>query len=165
MSLEQLSYLSQIVASVGVILSLIFVGLQIRQNTAELQRNEHNSTMAQWTVIRMAIAQHRELAELMTGGLHGTRTLDAADELRLDQMINEYCWASFHIWDRTQRGVFPPGTFEISCGALLGDVLRTPRGAAWWKGAARWGLIPPFIADVDAMLARAAEEAKADVER
>jgi hypothetical protein len=50
MSFEQISYLAQIVASVGVIVSLIFVGVQIRQNTAALQRNEHNSTMAQWTV-------------------------------------------------------------------------------------------------------------------
>jgi hypothetical protein len=48
-SFEQLSYLAQIVASVGVIVSLIFVGLQIKHNTGALQRNEHNSTMAQWT--------------------------------------------------------------------------------------------------------------------
>jgi hypothetical protein len=47
------------VASVGVIVSLIFVGLQIRQNAGALQRNEHNSTMTQWTVIRMAIAKPR----------------------------------------------------------------------------------------------------------
>ena len=59
MSFEKLSYLAQMVASVGVIVSLIFVGLQIRQNTGALQRNEHNSTMAQWTVIRMAIAKKR----------------------------------------------------------------------------------------------------------
>ncbi len=70
MSFEQISYLAQIVASLGVIVSLIFVGLQIRQNTAALQRNEHNSTMEQWTVIRMAIAKNRDIAELMTGGLH-----------------------------------------------------------------------------------------------
>jgi hypothetical protein len=31
MSFEQISYLAQIVASVGVIVSLIFVGVQIRQ--------------------------------------------------------------------------------------------------------------------------------------
>lgn len=46
-------------ASVGVVVSPVFVGLQVRQNTAALYRNEHNSTMQQWTVIRMAIAQHR----------------------------------------------------------------------------------------------------------
>ena len=57
MSFEQISYFAQIVASVGVIASLIFVGLQIKHNTGALQRNEHNSTMAQWTVIRMAVAK------------------------------------------------------------------------------------------------------------
>jgi hypothetical protein len=154
MSLEQLSYVSQIVASVGVILSLVFVGLQIRQQTAELQRNEHNSTMAQWTEVRMTIAQHRDIAELMTDGLSGKRPLDIPDRLRLDMMLNEYAWASFHIWDRTQRGVFPPGTFEFSCAQFV-FLLRTPYGAEWWKKAPSAGLIPHFIADVEAMMAEA----------
>src|SRR3954470_13517839 len=115
MSVEQISYLAQIVASVGVIVSLIFVGLQIRQNTGALQRHEHNSTMEQWTVIRQAIAQNREVAELMTAGLQGERVLDAADQLRLEMLLNESAWASLHIWERTKRGIFPAGTFEQSC--------------------------------------------------
>src|SRR5437762_12708453 len=109
MSFEQISYLAQIVASVGVIVSLIFVGLQIRQNTRVLQRNEQNSTMAQWTVIRMAIARNRDIAELMTAGLHGGRVIYAADQLRLEQMLAEHAWAACHIWDRTQRGTVPMG--------------------------------------------------------
>src|SRR3981189_2298790 len=128
MSLEQLSYLAQIVASIGVMASLIFVALQIKHNTGALQRNEHNSTMAQWTVIRMAIAKNRDIAELMTAGLHGERALDAADQLRLEQMLAEHAWASFHIWDRTQRGVFPKGTFDATAGAFLCGLLTTPRG-------------------------------------
>jgi hypothetical protein len=153
MSFEQISYLAQIVASVGVVISLIFVGLQIRQNTGALQRNEHNSTMAQWTVIRMAIAKHRDIAELMTAGLHGERALDAADQLRLEQMLAENAWAAFHIWERTQRGIFPKGTFELTCGPLLSDVLRTERGGAWWHRAKYAGFIPEFVLDVDALLA------------
>ena len=127
MSFEQLSYLAQMVASVGVIVSLIFVGLQIRQNTGALQRNEHNSTMAQWTVIRMAIAKHRDIAELMTAGLRGEGALDTADQLRLEQMLQENAWASFHIWERTQRGIFPKGTFKLTAGPLLSGLLRTVR--------------------------------------
>src|SRR5881409_1794987 len=86
MSLTELSDVAQIIAAGGVIASLVFVGLQIKHNTAALQRNEHNSTMAQWTVVRMAIAKHRDIAELMTAGLHGESRLDAADQLRLEQM-------------------------------------------------------------------------------
>lgn len=153
MTFEQLSSLAQIVGSAGVVVSLIFVGLQIRQNTGALQRNEHNSTMAQWTVIRMAIAKHRDIAELMTDGLRGERTLDAADQLRLEQMLSEYAWASFHIWDRTQRGVFPKGTFEASTGQALCDLFKTSRGMAWWHTAKQ--IFPPgFAADVDAVLGK-----------
>ena len=154
MSFEQISYLAQIVASIGVVVSLIFVGLQIRQNTGALQRNEHNSTMAQWTVIRMAIAKHRDIAELMTAGLHGEGALDAADQLRLEQMLQENAWASFHIWERTQRGIFPKGTFELAVGPHLSDLLRTVRGEAWWRSAKFIGFHPGFVVDVDAVLAK-----------
>ncbi len=154
MSFEQISLLAQIVASVGVVISLIFVGLQIRQNTGALQRNEHNSTMAQWTVLRQAIAQNREIAELMTAGLGGERALDAADQLRLEQMLQEYAWASFHIWDRTQRGVFPKGTFEATTGAFLSGLLTTPHGGTWWRSAKHIGFHPGFVSDVDAVLAK-----------
>jgi len=154
MSFEQISYLAQIVASVGVVVSLIFVGLQIKQNTGALERNEHNSTMAQWTVIRMAIAKHRDIAEFMTTGLRGESALDAADQLRLEQMLQEYAWASFHIWDRTQRGVFPKGTFEATAGVMLCDLLLTLRGGAWWAAAKNKGFIPAFVADVDAILVK-----------
>ena len=161
MSFEQLSYLAQIVASVGVIASLIFVGLQIKHNTNALQRNEHNSTMEQWTVLRQAIAQNRDIAELMTSGLSGERALDAADQLRLEQMLQEYAWASFHIWDRTQRSVFPKGTFELTAGVLLCTLLKTPRGEAWWRSAKGNGFIPAFVSDVDTVLARNSQPAQA----
>jgi hypothetical protein len=154
MSFEQLSYLAQMVASIGVIVSLIFVGLQIRQNTGALQRNEHNSTMEQWTVVRMAIAKNRDIAELMTAGLHGERAVDAADQLRLENMLAENVWASFHIWERTQRGIFPKGTFELTTGPHLSGLLRTKRGKAWRRGAKHTGFIPGFVADVDAVLAK-----------
>lgn len=154
MTLEQLSNLAQIIASVGVVLSLLFVGLQIKQNTGALQRNEHNSTMAQWTVIRMAIAKNRDIAELMTAGLHGENGIDAADQLRLENMLQELTWASFHIWDRTQRGIFPKGTFELTAGAYLSALLRTVRGEAWWRSSKLIGFHPGFVADVDAVLAK-----------
>jgi hypothetical protein len=154
MNWDAIVAISQLVAAVAVILSLVFVGLQIRQNTRTLQRAEHNSTMEQWTVIRQAIAQNRDVAELMTTGLQGERVLDAADQLRLEQMLQENAWAAFHIWDRTQRGIFPKGTFEATAGALLATLLRTPGGGTWWRSAKQIGFPPGFVSDVDAVLAQ-----------
>ena len=154
MTLEAVFYVSQIVAGIAVTLSLIFVGLQVRQNTAALYRDEHNSTMAQWTVIRMAMVQNREVAELMTAGLHGKSELDDADQLRLEQFLHEQTWACFHVWDRTQHGVFPKGTFESTQSSLLVPLLTSKRGSAWWKKARTQSFFPAYVADVDALLAR-----------
>ena len=80
--------------------------------------------------------------------------MDAADQLRLEQMLAEQAWAAFHIWDRTQRGIFPKGTFEATGGALLHGLLSTARGGIWWRSAKHTGFIPGFVLDVDAVLAR-----------
>ncbi|MFN2622422.1 MAG: hypothetical protein ABR611_06210 [Chthoniobacterales bacterium] len=154
MNWDAIVAISQLVAALSVVLSLLFVGLQIKQNTRALQRTEHNSTMEQWTVIRQAIAQNRDIAELMTAGLQGERALDAADQLRLEQMLQENAWAAFHIWDRTQREIFPKGTFEATGGALLGTLLRTPGGESWWREAKQIGFPPGFVSDVDAILVK-----------
>ena len=157
-SLEQIFYLTQIAGSVGVIVSLVFVGLQIRQNTSALYRNEHNSTMTQWTVIRMAIVENRDIAELMTSGLYGDMPLDAADQFRLEQFLNEQVWAAFHIWDREQRGVFAKGTFQSTGGPLVNALLSTPRGNAWWRNAKNSFFLPPYVEVVDNYLAARAKE-------
>jgi len=83
--------------------------------------------------------------------------LDSADQLRLEQMLAEQAWVAFHIWDRTQRGIFPNGTFEATSGALLATLLRTPGGAAWWRSAKQtgYGFHPGFVGDVDVILAKA----------
>ena len=154
MTLEHIFFLSQIIAAVALVVSLIFVGREIRGNTLAVQRGEHNSTMEQWTVIRMAMVKNRDIAELMAVGLDAQFQLNAVDQLRLEQFLSEIAWAAFHIWDRTQRGIFPQGTFEFTGGALLCSVLSKQCGNAWWRSAKQFGFHPGFVSDVDKQLGR-----------
>jgi hypothetical protein len=164
MSLDQIAQVCGIAGSVGIVLSMLFVGLQIRQQTSALNRSEHNSTMEQWTVIRMAIAKHRDIAELMTEGLQGRRRLDAADQLRLDMLLNEHMWAAFHIWDREQRGIFPSGAFDLTGARYVLPLLETPGGVEWWGRSKNAGFLPPYVAVIDTLLARRAQ-ARGEVPR
>jgi hypothetical protein len=77
-------------------------------------------------------------------------------------MLGEQAWAAFHIWDRTQRGIFPKGTFEATGGALLDGLLRTTGGESWWRKAKHIGFPPRFVSDVDAMLAKNGQAFAAD---
>ena len=109
--------------------------------------------MPQWTVIRTAIAKDREMARSMTAGLHGERALDSADQLRLEQMLAENAWALFHVWERTQHGIFPKGTSKRRldlCGPTCSE--RPRRNLVAQRKDS--GFIPGFVADVDAIIAK-----------
>jgi len=153
MSLQDFTSLTEIVSSIGVIVSLIFVGYQMRQNTSQLQRNEHNSTMAQWSTIRMASVENRDVAQLWREGLHGERELDVTDQFRLEALLAEQLWAAYHVWERTKRGILTEGTFQEAVAPLVPAWLATERGAPWWSAAKR-NYPPMFAADVDAALIR-----------
>jgi hypothetical protein len=153
MSLQDFTNLAEIAASAGVIVSLIFVGYQMRQNTNQLQRNEHNSTMTQWSTIRMALVDNRDVAEIWRAGLHGERELDATDQFRLESLLAEQLWAAYHVWERTRRGILTEGTFQEAVAPLAPAWLSTLRGAPWWSTAKR-NYPPLFVADIDAALTK-----------
>ena len=152
MSLQDFTNIFEIFASVGVIVSLVFVGYQMRQNTNQLERSENNSTMAEWSAIRMTLVNNRDVARLWSEGLHDDSEMDKTDRLRLESLLSEQLWASYHIWERTSRGILKEGTFKHSVAPLIPDWLATPRGAPWWE-AAKKSYPPLFVADVDAAMA------------
>jgi len=109
--------------------------------------------MAQWPVVRMAIAKNRGLAELMTRPLHGERALDAADQLRVGEHAAEMSGRP-STFGRERSAFFPKGTFELTTGPHLSGLLKTVRRRSLWHSAKHTGFIPGFVADVDAVLAR-----------
>ena len=74
----------------------------------------------------------------------------------LEQLLAEQAWVAFQVWDRTQRGIFPKGTFEALGGALLERLLKTAAGTTWWRSAKQrgYGFPPGFVSAVDAMLTK-----------
>lgn len=151
MSLQDITNLAEIAAAAFLIVSLIFVAYQIRQNTNQIQRNEHNSTMAQWSTIRMMLVENRDVAEIWSKGLHGEGDLDATDQFRLESLLAEHLWAAYHVWERTKRGILTEGTFQEAVAPITPAWLSTPRGAPWWS-TAKQNYPPSFVADVDAAI-------------
>lgn len=52
MTLAGFADLAEVIGALGVIAGLIFVGVQLRQNTRQMQRDEMNSAMAQGSALK-----------------------------------------------------------------------------------------------------------------
>ncbi len=158
--LQDLSNAFQVVGAIAVVASLIYVGLQLRLNTSQLQREESNATQAQWQAIRLTLAGDRDVAQLWVAGLNGG-TLDAIDRLRFESLLSEHTWATFHIWDRTVTGVFEASNFERGAGPSLARWLCSPGGAPWWTKT-KVQYAPGFVHAVEAAMTRLTPEERAN---
>lgn len=155
MSLEEVFYIAQIAGSAAVVVSLFYVGLQLRQNTLQLRRGAGDATLTQSSAFRLAIVNSREVAELWTRGLADTETLDAADTLRVEMLFAERAWIGYHGWDRSRHGLTMKGQWERAGLTALVSLLSSRRGREWWAGN-KLRFPPQYAADVDKGIAKAA---------
>lgn len=154
LGLERLALVSQVVGTVALVVSLIYVGLQLQQATHQLERQENNATQDHWQAIRLAIATNQNLARVWQAGLSGD-SLDATDTFRFQTLLAEHTWATYHIWDRTRLGIFESTEFMRGAAPPLAGWLCTPGGAAWWPS--RRGRYPPgFVSDMNTAMAQLA---------
>ncbi len=159
MTLSEFSDLSQIVGAIAVVASLLFVGVQLRQNTRQMKRGEANSAMAQGSALRHLLMSNREFAQLLIGGLGGS-PLEAADELRLNALFAEITYMSRQVLDRVKHGLVDDDEFEREIIPQVRPLLTAPRGIAWWR-AARGRFPSDFAAAMEASLPALAAPAAA----
>lgn len=148
MTLAAFADLAEVIGALGVIAGLVFVGVQLRQNTKQMQRGEMNSAMAQGSGIRHSIIGNRDFAEVFTAAVSGSRPLDVADEARMSMFFSEATYLAMQEWDRAKHGLAPKDEFARSSLPFLAILLSTPRGAAWW---ANWKRVyrDDFVAAVE----------------
>ena len=124
--------------AIAVVATLIYLSLQIRQNTHQVRRAEMNAAYAQFSVPRMAIASDRGLAEVAIKGFRSSDPsnpsdpLDAVDQYRLHMLYMENMMANFHSWDRARVGSIERSDWEESERPRLMGLLSVDAVSRWW---------------------------------
>ncbi|HEX4881328.1 MAG TPA: hypothetical protein VFV18_03175 [Porticoccaceae bacterium] len=82
MSLEDIYFVSQIVSALALIVSLLFVGIQIRQNTLSTQTARHQSIVQAISDWSREVALNNDIANLMVRGSANFEQLDPVQRLQ-----------------------------------------------------------------------------------
>jgi hypothetical protein len=132
MSLEDLGNIGEFVAAVGVIISLIYLAVQIRQNTASVRTSTHQQIVSVFSSLNAIVGSNRE-----TGWLY-MRGLQDPDELTEEEAA-QFTWL-FLSAIRIYENIF----YQRRAGALddpvwlswvqsMKVILGSPGGRAWWE--------------------------------
>lgn len=82
MTLEELYYISQIVAVVAIFASLIFVGIQLRQNTRAVHVSTAQAHFTMWHSLVTPLTENADMAKIWWQGLSDFDGLIEQDRMR-----------------------------------------------------------------------------------
>jgi hypothetical protein len=110
-SLSDLASIGTLASSFAVLVSLIYLGLQIRQNAKHTKALIHQGRVARVADIQMRGTEPTVAAAIITGN-GGEPTAEAV----LRHQFNQYCWAVFMSMEDTfaqhAEGLLGPDQFE-----------------------------------------------------
>lgn len=98
MTLEQLSFIAQIISAVAVIASLIFVGFQLHQATSAIRATSSQAHSSLYTELVRSIIDNADFARTWAVGLSKPKELDEAEWVR----FVAYASALFRLYESSR---------------------------------------------------------------
>lgn len=131
MSLEQASFISQIVAAVALTGSLIFVALQIRQNTKVERLESLNVALRTHMKLMADLTATDADAELFRKFVTSFESLSLNERGRVHAMMVARLASFNQIMFLQKAGALPLDEFEAIRSAFI-SILRTNGARQWW---------------------------------
>ena len=137
MNWEMLTAIGQLAAVFVGIPSLIYLALQIREQTKERRHAAVNALAVQWGDLTKSLHDNAEFAEIYLRGVQSFTDLDAVSKLRFSAFLNRFF--------KNFEGMYFSHCDRILTESLWGEIERTmsdviayPGVQEWWKTRRHW---------------------------
>jgi hypothetical protein len=152
MTLNDAYLISQIaVAAIGVP-TLIFLAIQVRQNTRQLRANAAHQFLETNKDLNIAMVGSKEAADVYVRGVKDFAALDEAERLQFMLWTGQYYQTFSNMHDLWKSGSLPETAWRPIRKHLI-DMLAMPGTRHVWETFARDALPPAFIAYGDRLSA------------
>ncbi len=131
MDLTQLANLGEFIGGVAVLVTLIYLAAQIRQNTNTTSASadlEAAKLMADW---HARVSDNAALADLWDNAASGSRELNESERRRFLWFIAEYFFIAEGLWRQNLRGLLSDDSWRPHTW-LLHTLVSNPVVRAWW---------------------------------
>ncbi len=143
MDLTQLANLREFIGGIAVLVTLIYLALQVRQNSLSVE----TSALSSWLSSRIAIndAFTRLDGAMLQTGFRDSRSISESDAVTFGLMIQEYFMQAQMTDLLFQRGFIPKNLWETEMGINAG-LLAAPGVRQWWDAGGRGQVTAEFAA-------------------
>jgi len=158
MTIQDWGAIGELVGGVAVIVTLIYLALQVRQNTRQFSRNVESTQLAAFERsvesgdrLRELFLLHPDLLALLLKGYDSYKELDKSEKIRFGMLLRNIFSAAQGAYVRQLSVEHDPRSFE-GIGRVIDEILVN-RGAREWLKNTEPNWRPAFREIVDERLA------------
>jgi hypothetical protein len=137
MSWQDLGSIGELVSAVAVVISLLYLAYQIRQNTSQIDQNTQaarasgfDSSVTHAMVARQAIFENEDVARIYHEGSIDPEALTPQELLRFRLVVHNVMWSLWNIHSQAQVAELAAETWETQL-AILRRFMKT-KGSRWF---------------------------------
>jgi hypothetical protein len=149
--IETLGNLGDFVGGIGVAITLVYLAIQVRQNTVQLRKHDRlahaeaaGAAFDAFSRFRSQIIGSPEVAGLYHRGSRDPDSLDPIERLRFAMLVQELFYILFTGFQRSQA----VGLVRVRERLGVEEILGSPGTAQWWAKQ-KHRFEPDFIAFVE----------------
>ena len=130
MNVQDLGAIGELVAAIATVATLVYLAIQIRQNSRSVDAATEDGVTTRFNDINMLVGSNPELGQLLMTGLDQPETLSEAESIQFSFLWRCYMNQYFSLHQLHKQGVLPAERWEIYAreAALW---ISTPGGAIW----------------------------------
>jgi len=113
MNWEAIAAVGELVGAAAVLITLIYLAVQIRQNTATVATATYESTMTGFNDINVVVASHPALASVLDRGCQAPDSLNAEEGVQFNFLLRCYSNQWWKLFKLYERGSLPSGEWSI----------------------------------------------------
>jgi hypothetical protein len=132
LSLTDVSQIAEIVGAVAIIASLVFVGLEVRQNTSAIQSSAAQSVHENFAAWYLALPSEPALLAISTKGMRDYDSLTDTEKAQFLALFMAFCSNTQDAFYKWREGSLAPELWK-SWEFVSMNFFSTQGGAAFWE--------------------------------
>ncbi len=137
MNWDMINAVGQMLGAVGVIISIIYLAAQIRNQSKESQHAAMNALTTHWSDLNRSLVESPDLAALWLRALQSFDELDGASKLRVGAHLGRFLRVSDSLYLGVLDGTLDQRLWR-GYERTLADIAAYPGFQTWWATRKHW---------------------------
>ena len=151
MNWDAIGAIAELLGAIGVIASLVYLAVQLKQNTRALQASSYQMFRQEVTQVFQSPVAIHGLSKTIRTGLTDFERLDEDEAFEFGYWAHGVVHTYDNAYYQYRVGMLDGDRWEMQRAIIL-DFFRNPSFVQWWKTAALENLSPEFVALVEDIL-------------